>query len=149
MSSAVWSSALCKSFHVNLCLCLCIKMSSFLYMCSHAQCRVHFIHHVEFYFRFRHLITFPAYSQLWHSSQGEKSLTYFSGNTEIYILCKGHLLSKLVLRKRSSCVKGSLPSKFVFCQRSSSVKGCLPSKVVFHQSLSSVKGCLLSKMVFR
>ena len=50
---------------------LCIKMSSFLYMCTHAQCRVNFIHHVEFYFRFQHLITLPVYSQLWHSSQGE------------------------------------------------------------------------------
>ena len=50
---------------------LCIKMSSFLYMCTHAQCRVNFIHHVDFYFRFQHLITLPVYSQLWHSSQGE------------------------------------------------------------------------------
>ena len=66
------SSALRKSFHVNICISrLCIKMSSFLYMCTHAQCRVNFIHHVEFYFRFQHLITLPVYSQLWHSSQGE------------------------------------------------------------------------------
>ena len=50
---------------------LCIKMSSFLYMCTHAQCRVTSIHHVEFYFRFQHLITLPVYSQLWDSSQGQ------------------------------------------------------------------------------
>ena len=68
----VRSSALRKSFHVNICISrLCIKMSSFLYMCTYAQCRVNFIHHVEFYFRFQHLITLPVYSQLWHSSQGE------------------------------------------------------------------------------
>ena len=70
----VRSSALRKSFHVNIFISrLCIEMSSFLYMCAHAQCRVNFIYHVdvEFYFWFQHLITFPVYSQLWRSSQGE------------------------------------------------------------------------------
>merc|ERR1712208_209527 len=79
-------------------------MSSFLYMCTHAQCRVNFIHHVEFYFRFQHLITLPVYSQLWHSSQGEKSSSFCSGNIEIYILWKGRLLSKVVVNQRSSSV---------------------------------------------
>ena len=30
-----------------------MKMLSFLYMCVHAQCHIHFIHHLEFYFRFK------------------------------------------------------------------------------------------------
>ena len=30
------------------------------FMSAHVQCRVHYIYHVEFYFRFGHLITFPV-----------------------------------------------------------------------------------------
>merc|ERR1712208_208507 len=102
-------------------------------MCTYAQCRVNFIHHVELYFRFQHLISLPVYSQFWHSSQGEKSSSFCSGNIEIYILWKGRLPSKVAFRQRSSSVKGRLPSKVVFRQ------GRLPSKVVFHQRSSSVK----------
>ena len=29
-------------------------------LCAHGQCRVHHIHHVEFHFRFRHLVSFPV-----------------------------------------------------------------------------------------
>ena len=113
----------CKYFH-QLSL---HKMSSFLYVCAHVQCHVNFIHHVELYFRFQHLITFPVQSQLWQNSQGEKSSSFFSGNIEIYILCKGRLPSKVVVRQRSSPVKGCLPSNVVFRHMSSSIKGGLPS----------------------
>ena len=123
-------------------------MLSFLYMCTHAQCRVNFIHHVEFYFRFRHLITFPVYTQLSHSSQGKKSSTFFSDNIEIYILWKGHLPSKVIFHQSSSSVKGRLPSKVVFRQRWSSIKGGLPSKVNIHRSSSSIESFLPSKVVF-
>ena len=65
----LWISHLCLKMSSFLHLCTCVMPRTFL--CAHAQCRVNFIHHVEFYFRFRHLITFPVYSQLWRSSQGE------------------------------------------------------------------------------
>ena len=41
-------------------------------MCAHVQCRVHFFHHVEFYFRLRQQISFPVWGQLRCACQGEE-----------------------------------------------------------------------------
>ena len=60
-------------------LCLshfCIK-SRLLWTCAHAQCRIHFFHHVEFYFRFRHLISFPVWGQLYCACLDEESSIIF------------------------------------------------------------------------
>ena len=38
---------------------LCMKMSAFLSVCTWA---IHHIYHVEFHFRFRHLVSFPVIS---------------------------------------------------------------------------------------
>ena len=138
--------------------------------CTHAQCRVHFFHHVKFYFRFGQLIGFPVWGQLCCGYQGEESWIFFSCNVLLsyqrlssikgclpskVVFCqklssiKGYLPSKVFFHKRSSSLKGHLLSKVVFCQRSSFVKGRLPSKVIFRQRSSSVKGRLPSKVVFR
>ena len=53
------------------------KKLPFLNMCGHAQCRVHFFHHGEFYFRLRQLITFPVLGQFHCACQAEKSSTNF------------------------------------------------------------------------
>ena len=29
-------------------------------LCAHGQCRIYYIYHVEFHFRFRHLVSFPV-----------------------------------------------------------------------------------------
>ena len=42
-------------------------------LCSHGQCRVYYIYHVEFHFQFGHLITYPVWHQLLCGCQGEKS----------------------------------------------------------------------------
>ena len=58
----LWALCPCSHFFIHSKLCtsrLCMKMSSFC-MRVHVQCRVHYIHHAEFYFRFGHLITFPV-----------------------------------------------------------------------------------------
>ena len=44
-----------------------------LCLCAHGQCLVHHIYHVEFHFRFRHLLSFPVKHQLWSGCPGEKS----------------------------------------------------------------------------
>ena len=55
------------------------KILSFL-KCVHAQCRVHFINNIEFYFQLRHLLAFPVLGQLRCACQAEVSTTIFSGN---------------------------------------------------------------------
>ena len=42
-------------------------------LCTHVQCRVCYIYHVEFHFRFRRLLSFPVKHQLWSGCHGEKS----------------------------------------------------------------------------
>ena len=61
-----------SNIHVNIYPSrLCMKMSSFL--CVHGQCRVYYIYHMEFYFQFGHLITYPVWHQLLCGCRGEKS----------------------------------------------------------------------------
>ena len=47
---------------------------------AHGQCRVYYIYHVEFHFRFEHLITFPVWYQLSCGCWGERSSKKISGN---------------------------------------------------------------------
>ena len=49
-------------------------------LCVHVQCRVYYIYHVEFHFRFRHLLSFPVKHQLWSGCHSEKSSKKISGN---------------------------------------------------------------------
>ena len=42
-------------------------------LCAHVQCRVCYIYHVEFHFRFRFLLSFPVKHQLWSGCHCEKS----------------------------------------------------------------------------
>ena len=49
---------------------------------AHAQCRVHFFHHLKFYFRFRQLIGLPVWGQFCCGCKGEESSTFFSGNIQ-------------------------------------------------------------------
>ena len=51
--------------------------SNLFWTCMHAQCRIHFIHHIEFYFRFGQLISFSVWGQLYCACQGEDSSTIF------------------------------------------------------------------------
>ena len=45
----------------------------FFCFCAHVQSRICYIYHVELYFRFRHLLSFPVKHQLWRGCHGEKS----------------------------------------------------------------------------
>ena len=49
-------------------------------LCTHVQCRVCYIYHVEFHFRFRGLLSFPVKHQLGSGCHGEKSSKKISGN---------------------------------------------------------------------
>ena len=42
-------------------------------LCVHGQCRVYYIYHVEFHFRFKNLLAYPVWHQLSCGCQGEKS----------------------------------------------------------------------------
>ena len=63
-----------------LCFSRLFLKSRLWWTCAHAQCRIHFFRHVEFYFRFRQLISFPVWGQLYCACLGEGSSTIFSGN---------------------------------------------------------------------
>merc|ERR1712208_202215 len=104
---------------------LCLKMSSFLHLCTcvmprkfHSSCGTLFP------------VSTPENISGLQSVVTKQSrrivINIFSGNIEIYILCKGCLPSKVVVRQWSSSIKGHLPSKVVFRQRSSSIICCLP-----------------------
>merc|ERR1712212_1049675 len=99
----LWISHLCLKMSSFLHLCTCVMPRTFL--CAHAQCPVNFIHHVEFYFRFQHLITFPVYSQLWH--------TFMQRSSSVKGRPIGCLLSKVVFRQIFSSMIGRLPSKVI------------------------------------
>ena len=93
---------------------------------------------MKFYFRFRQLIGFPVWGQLYCGCQGELWIFF----QVIYYAPYWRSSSiKGIFRQRSSSVKGRL-SKVIFCQRSFSVKGRLLSNVVFRQRSSSVIGHL-------
>ena len=49
-------------------------------LCAHVQCRVCYIYHVEFHFRFRRLLSFPVKHQLRSGCHGEKSSKKIPGN---------------------------------------------------------------------
>merc|ERR1711954_60653 len=51
----------------------------FFCLCAHVQCRVCYIYHVEFHFRFRHLLSFPVKHQLWSGCHGGRSSKKTSG----------------------------------------------------------------------
>ena len=53
---------------------------------SFLQCRMHFFHHFEFYFRYRQLIVFPAWGHSCSGCQGKMSSTFFSGKYTIHPL---------------------------------------------------------------
>ena len=58
-----------------------LSMHSRLFcLCAHVQCRVCYVYHVEFHFRFRRLVTFPVEYQLWRGCHSEKSSKKISGN---------------------------------------------------------------------
>ena len=57
------SSAVCVSSMYSH---LCMKMLSFLFVCACAMPRlICYIHHVEFHFRFRRLVSFPSVTRIY------------------------------------------------------------------------------------
>ena len=48
--------------------------------CGSGYILICYIYHVEFHFRFRHLLSFPVKHQLWRGCHGEKSSKKISGN---------------------------------------------------------------------
>ena len=60
-----------------LCFSHPFQKSRLRWTCAHAQCRIQFFRHVEFYFRFRQLISFLVWGQLYCACLGEESSTIF------------------------------------------------------------------------
>ena len=58
----LWAFSPCPDFLFIQSFALVVVVWKWRVFCmhTHVHCRVHYIHHVEFYFQFGHLITFPA-----------------------------------------------------------------------------------------
>ena len=60
-----------------LCFSRLFLKSRLWWTCAHAQCRIHFFRHVEFYFRFRQLISIPVWGQFYCACLDEESSKIF------------------------------------------------------------------------